>query len=285
MGRTKKSDLGGFREWLEEFGLAEGTIDVYVYDMGQAFANGGILARLRDDDLAPKTRRHILAAGRRWAEYKSDAKLLASFKRIRLPAPRRKIAKTPITRDELFDLVDEIDGADYLHDIARAQLGMMMCRGFRCGDVLRLKRKEVISALKTGTLAYEGKGRRRLEFSVLDSYRRYLEVFPEYKNWDRVEDLISPYSTPGKKRRKAAAQASTRYLHKVGKRMGLEGLYPHRLRRTYAVEYLRALKGDPEAIVKLQQHMQWASIATAMQYVDHDRGAELDVAAERMWVR
>jgi hypothetical protein len=45
------------------------------------------------------------------------------------------------------------------------------------------------------------------------------------------------------------------------------------------------MKGDPEAMVKLTQHMQWASMATAMEYIDHARGDELDVYAERIFER
>jgi integrase len=120
---------------------------------------------------------------------------------------------------------------------------------------------------------------------VIPTYRRFLEILPDYNGWDRVEDLISPRSSPGKLRRRAASKAAARALNVCAERAGIDDLYPHRLRRTYAVEYLRAMKTDPEAVVKLQQHMQWASLATAMQYVDHHRGAELDVAAEAMWAR
>jgi integrase len=286
MRTVKQRDLHGFRNWLFEFGLAEGTVDIYSRNVRLAYAEGGPLVRLRDDGLAPKTRRHILASCRRWAEYREDAKLTKSLRRLRLPPPRRKTAKIPLERDQLFALVDEIDGADYLGDAMRAQLGMMACRGFRCGDVLRLKRREIVNALGTGTLAYEAKGRRRIEFSVLGTYSRYLDIFMEYSSkWTRVEDLISPASQPGRRRRKAAAQASSRALIKCADALDIDNIHPHRLRRTYAVEYLRALQGDPEAVIKLQQHMQWATIATAMQYVDHARGAELDVAAETMWER
>jgi integrase len=65
----------------------------------------------------------------------------------------------------------------------------------------------------------------------------------------------------------------------------IEGVYPHRLRRTYATEYLRSMAGDPEAVVKLMQHMGWSNIATAMEYVNHQRGAELNAPAHRMFQR
>jgi integrase len=76
-----------------------------------------------------------------------------------------------------------------------------------------------------------------------------------------------------------------RALSTVAARLGIEDLYPHRLRRTYATEYLRALGPDSEAPIKLQQHMQWASMTTAFMYVDHPRGAALDEVAVRMLKR
>ena len=81
------------------------------------------------------------------------------------------------------------------------------------------------------------------------------------------------------------SRAVERNLVRLGVRAGIYDLYPHRLRRTYAVQYLRALKGDPEALMKLTQHMQWASMATAMEYVDHARGDELDAAAYKLFDR
>lgn len=275
----------GFRTWLGEFGLGDGTIDGYVSDVRLALEAGGPLVRLRDEELAPKTRRRSLAACRRWAEYTADPKLTASLKRLRLPPPRRKSAKVPLPKQALFDLVDEIGRADYLSEPMRGVLGMLACRGMRCGDVLRLRRSELEDAKEKNILSYEAKGKRRLEFRLLKTYRKYLVLLAELPgDWERVDELVAPAAAPGG-RRTAAARAVERALVTCGARVGVWGLYPHRLRRTYAVEYLRAMQGDPEAIIKLTQHMQWASMATAMEYVDHARGADLDGAAERIFER
>jgi integrase len=284
MATVKKRELQRFCEWLFDYGLSGGTVKLYRHDVKKAYAEGGPLKRLRNNDLAPKTLRHILAACRRWARFCNDEELLVELEKMRLPAPRRKTAKVPLARDDLFALLNEIDGADYLEEPMRAELGLMAARGFRCGDVLRLKRREVQSALRQGTLAYEAKGRRRLEFRVLPTFRSYLELLACEKRWERVEDLISPHAQE-ETRRDAAGRATARALEACGNEIGIEGLYPHRLRRTYATEYLRALGPDPFAAVKLQQHMQWASLQTAMGYVDHDRGQALDDVAERMWQR
>lgn len=277
--------IDGFRAFLEESGLAAGTVNVYASDVALALEAGSFGARLRDDELAPKTRRHILAAARHWAEYTEDAQLGKQLKKIRLPPPRRKTARVPITRDQLLELVDELARTDRVTPIMRATLAMMATRGFRCGDVLRMKRTELESAREQGVLAYEVKGKRRVEFKVIKTFRAPLLALASAPGtWTRVRDLVSPHALVASRQR-AAAKAVERALVTVGAGLGIWNLHPHRLRRTYAVEYLRSLKGDPEAIVKLTQHMQWASMATAMEYIDHARGDELDAAAEKVFER
>jgi integrase len=283
--RIHASGLASFRDWLSEHGLTKGTVDVYVRDVKKAGAAGGFLERLLDEELAPKTKRHILAASRRWAEFTDDDDLTKSLKKLRLPPARRRAAKVPLTRDELFLLVDEIARADYIDDIMRGVLGMMAFRGLRCGDVLRIRQLELVAAKENGTLSFEGKGRRRLEFKVLKTYRRSLLLLANAEGkWGRVDELVSPDAGEDG-RRSAAARAVERALTRCGIKVGIFGLYPHRLRRTYAVEYLRSMRGDPEALIKLTQHMCWASMATAMEYVDHQRGDELDSAAEKIFER
>lgn len=86
-------------------------------------------------------------------------------------------------------------------------------------------------------------------------------------------------------RRRAAARAVVRALTEVAVRCRIYGVHPHRLRRTYALEYLKGLVGDPDALMMPKQHMQWESLATAVEYVDHARGQELDDAAEKIFLR
>lgn len=284
MGQTKKDE---FEAGLLERGLMPGTIAVYLRDLELAsWSRGGLLERLRDEHLAPKTKRHILAAARHWADFAADADLTQALKKLRLPPARRKKARIPISRENLLALVDEIDRATYIDAPIRWVIGLMATRGFRVGDVLRMTRKQVDHALESATLSYLGKGRRYLQFKVIKNYRKYLQALAKEDDgaWERVDELVAPGAGEAG-RRKAAAHAVERALTKIGVHAGVLGLYPHRLRRTYATEYLRQLKGDPEAVIKLQQHMQWASVATALEYVDHARGDELDAVAEKIFER
>lgn len=284
--RVTASSLSGFQEALERRGVTPGTAKCYADDIRLAHEGGqDLIDRLLDANLAPKTRHRILSAGRQWADHTKNDELAVELKRFRLPAARRQAAKVPMERSDLHVLVDAIGTADHLSPYVRAVIGVMACRGLRSGDVLRIKRIEITRALESGVLSFEAKGRKRLEFKVTKNYRAHLVTLAGAPGrWSTVDEIISP-NADADTRRKAAARAVGRALVHMGAKAGIWGLYPHRLRRTYAVEYLRSLKGDPEAIIKLQQHMQWASAATAMEYIDHARGDELDEVAERIFER
>jgi hypothetical protein len=88
----------------------------------------------------------------------------------------RQSVKIPLEREEWFRVIDAIRDYQDLGDAMRAVLGMMAMRGFRCGDVMRMKRAEISAALETGTLSFEAKGSKRLEFAVIDTFRPHLEA-------------------------------------------------------------------------------------------------------------
>ncbi len=272
--------VDGFGAYLAGLSLGDDTVAKYVRHARVALDRGGFVARLRSH-LAPKTKRLVRAAGRHWAKYTEDQRLRDQLDGVRLPAPRRVAAKQPLTEAELYRVMDELDSARWIDDALRAVIGLMTYRGLRCGDVLRMRRDEVSRAISKSTMAFEGKGGRRLEFKVLRTYQRWLEVLIDRPRWDRIEDLISHGLQASK--RASAGRRVQRAMKKIGKALGLEGLHPHQMRRTYAVTFLLAHKGDPEALMKLTEHMQWASMTTAMQYVDHVRGDELDRVAETLF--
>jgi site-specific recombinase XerD len=283
---TTDQDLRNFAAWLKGQGLAASTADTYVHDVrGAIIAGEGFAARLLDPKLAPKTRHRLRAVGKKWAKWREDETLERELKAIKLPAARRASPKMPLSREDLFKVIDEIDRADYLEPAERAVLGMLACRGLRVGDALRIQRVELIAAIAARALVFEGKGSKRLDFPLLKTFARHIEALALVDgNWQRVEDLIAPKTEP-EKRRQTASKAIRRALAEVATQCEIVNLHPHRLRRTYAVEFLRACKNDPEAALKLREHMQWADVSTAMQYVDHVRGGELNEVAERIFER
>lgn len=282
MARVTTRQLADFEAHLLDFGRSEGTAKGYVHDVRKAYRCGGPVKRLNNDELAPKTRQRILASMRAWAKWREDGALLTKLERLRLPPADRTTEKIPLSREHWLALIHHLDESPKIYGPVRAALLLMATRGLRRGDTLRIRRDNVTRALKNGTLVYRAKGNRNMHIRVLSTYRRALEKFHTYKHWERVSLLISPKASDP---HDAAGKRVARTLDHCGVAIGLEpgDLYPHRLRRTYATLYLQQLGDAPDAVVRLQQHMGWRSLATAMQYVDHARGIELDDVAEAMF--
>lgn len=278
----------GYREWLRRRGLGDSTIHQYVFHAGRAVGGEDPFDRITDRGLSPKYRRVCKAAIISFARYneslgdKEATKTIASIKEVKLPSPVRQEVKVPLTMEQWRALRAEIDEADYISEPMRCELGLMASRGLRRGDVLRLHRKEISEALKTGTLSYVAKGERRLEFGVL-SWVGYLETlhreFSAAKGSEVVADLISPGSAE-KTRMKVAGALVVKGLRKVAAKVeGIDEIAPHDLRRTYATHYYEACGKDP---AKLQAHMCWSSLTTAMGYVNAGSRESLDAVAEEM---
>jgi len=278
---TDKS-IDGFRQWLRRRGRGDGTVKSYLYQVRRCVEFEDPVERLLDTSKSPKYVHTIAAALRAWAKYTKDKELELELSEIRLPAAKRVKERSVLTKEEWKKLRSEIDEADYITDPVRAGLGIMANRGFRRGDVLRLRKPEIASALKTGTLVYEAKGRKRLSFPLNDHWGSYLELVmktPKRVKWERVYDLVSPASKVGS-RMDTAGSTLSRALTYCGEAVGIDEIHPHLLRKTYATYFYEACK-DP---VKLKDHMQWSNIETAMLYVAASNRGELEAVAESIFV-
>lgn len=279
----EQSELDRFESWLLRYGRGQDTADQYVRKVRLAFEHDDPLRKLVDKDLSPKYLRLIKSSLSAYADFSEDAELAADLKRMKLPPPKRRKEKVPLSEMEWRELRGEISEAVYLrhHEPIRAGLNMLVCRGFRVADMLRIKRNEVSDALRRGVLDCEGKGRKRLRFTVADYWADSLETFDRnLSDWDRVEDLICPKASDAT-RRASSGKAISRALKRCGKRVGLdeEDVHPHLLRHTYATLFYNQVK-DP---AKLQAHMQWDSIEVAMGYVNAGSVEELDSVAAGMF--
>jgi integrase len=264
-------NLGKFKAWLLERGRAEGTADAYITNLRSCAADAkGLTHRLVAGDLAPNTLRTNLAALRSWALFVEDPKLSKRLGDIRLPPARRIHTKQPLAVDVLRQLIRHLKTCKMPSEAMRQVLLIMAIRGFRSGDVLRLRRTEVTRALDTGKLVYEGKGRKRIEFSA-GPFRPQLQTLAQIKGWDRVRDLIAKSDNP-----KVASVKVWRAARTAAKEVGIPDMNPHRFRHTFATRYLEQLHGDPNAIIKLQKFMGWESMNTAARYVDAVSQDELD---------
>lgn len=271
-------DPKGFAEWLKRRGRADNTVRAYVRDLRSCTQHPrGMLGKLRDR-LAPKTVRRTYAVLRSWAKFTGDQSLASELDDILLPAAKRVTARTPLGQEAWLKLMRALPLTHDVHPATRTIIEIMALRGIRVGDVLRMQRGQVERALTSGLLVIELKKRVRHEFSVrpIEPQLRHLLSWPD---WFQVMELVLPEDTEAVDPVAAAGMAIWRALQKVGDVAGIENLHPHRLRRTYATEFLAEVGGDLE---KLRQHMGWADLATAAGYADHDRRVELDAVAAAM---
>lgn len=241
---------------------------------------------MTSSEYSPNYRRHLIACVRVWAQFNEDGDLLLRLGDIKLPPPIAKDVREPFEIEEWFAIREAIDQATYLSDAKRHVCALIALRGIRCGDVLRLTKRDISRALDTGVLAFESKGERWQSYSAAPM-QTYLEGLLGLR-WvaKRVRNLVCPNSndrccqtTAGREIRRAF----DRVADEIG--MAPEDLYAHRFRHTYATYFLQKMEGDPEAIFKLQQQMGWARLDTAANYLRRSRRKELDDIESRLLSR
>lgn len=267
-------NLQDFRVWMLERGRSEGTADLYITNIKTCAADKrGMTARLVGGKLAPNTLRLNLASLRAWARFTEDVKMQRRLADIRLPAARRVTSKPPLELEQWRKVVAHLQTCK-MDEAMRQVLLIMALRGMRSGDVLRMTKAEVQRAVDTGKLIYEGKGRKRIEFSAkpLMAPLRALAAMP---GWSRVRDLIA-------ERPSTAKLKVWRCSRRTAKQVGIKEMNPHRYRHTFATNYLKQLAGDPNAIIKLQKYMAWESMSTAARYVDSVSQDQLDVVGDEL---
>jgi integrase len=155
-------------------------------------------------------------------------------------------------------------------------LQLQMATGHRVGDILRISKRGLRDAMRTGILQMERKGGNYIEVPLAGAQ----------ETWDRlrdawhgdsapsVADWVSPGGGFGAESGFGAYRKVSRYMKKLGERLELDGrVHTHRLRRTVGVRAL-AMTKDVHAVQQLLGH---ASIQTTLGYVDELRAD--DVAA------
>lgn len=272
-----EKNLTAFRKWLAQRGRSDGTADLYAYNLASCASDRkGLTNRLVARKLSPNSLRTNRAALRAWALFSGDDELRKRVNDIRLPPARRVRTKEPLDRATWTKTIAHLESSKEVPIALRHVILIMAKRGMRVSDVLRIQRDAVKRAISSGKLAYEGKGRKRIEISA-NPIMAELEALNEFWDWDKVGDLVSDGEGP-----RAAARRVWRHSRRSGAKAGVLEMNPHRYRHTYATNFLAELQGDPNAIVKLQRFMGWESMNTAARYVDHIEQDELDAVGDRL---
>jgi integrase len=289
-------DLDGFHAWLHKRGRSR-SADQYRRVVGRWLNDPeSEEAKMTARRLSPNYRRFLVACIRSWAKYTKNNDLKEKLEDIKLPAPVARDVREPFELEEWFDIRDAIADDPTIGDAKKHVCGIIAMRGIRCGDVLRLTKRDISRALDTGTLKFESKGERWQSFSA-EPLREHLEGLlacdwtrrnirrstDKAHHPTRVCNLICPGSTYGNAQA-TAGRVIRKVFDMLAEKLDMEpeDLYAHRFRHTYATYFLQEMKGDPEAIFKLQQQMGWARLDTAANYLRRSRREELDEVEERL---
>jgi integrase len=274
-------NLERFKTWMLGRGRGEDTVRIYCSHLRSSATDPKGLTHRLVGKLAPKTKRTNLAALAAWARFAKDDELRAELEEIRLPPARRMTAKFPLAVADWKKYVQHLrDSKMPTRDYALRQVMVIVAiRGLRCSDALRIRKREINAALATGKLVFEGKRGKRTEFAAAPMLRELTALSEIPGQWDYVREVVCPDSSSPAR---TAANRVWRRMKSEAAKVGISGVYPHQLRRTYATNYLEQLQGDPRAIIKLQKHMDWESMATAASYADAVDSSELDQVGERM---
>lgn len=232
---------------------------------------------LTSSEFAPNYRRHIAACLRSWARFSKDEALLSRLEDVKLPAPVPRDIREPLEFEKWVEVREFIENSN-LKPAKRAVCAIIAVRGIRCGDVLRLKKKDLSDAVSSGTLVFEAKGERWLRYNARPLIT-YLEVLLSYrwKNAKRVRNLVCPKSREDKCQ-DTAGREIRRAFDSIAVQVGMDpgDLFAHRFRHTYSTYFLLQMAGDPEAVFKLQEQMGWARLDTAANYLRRSRREELN---------
>ena len=263
--KAEALDLEGLDAWLEARGRSPATRRSYVSQLRSASSIQGGLERLRAPGLAPKSRRVLRAALVAYARYVKDGALETQLRDLKLPPARRVEVRTALSDVEFGALVTFLARAKPSPE--KAVLQILLLRGLRLSDVLRVERQAVVQALKTGVLVCVVKGGQMQQYSCA-TVRDPLVYLASVRGWTQLCDLIAPESRADI-RVEAAGREIRRILADAAKRAGIKTrVFPHRLRRTVATRFARVVGGDA---FKLKALLGWQSIASVAEYVEVSR--------------
>lgn len=282
---SKDESVDGFHAWLCRRGRGR-SADHYLRVVSRWLDDPEEIEELMiSTSYSPNYRRNLIACVRQWAKYTKDDDLTEQLEEIKMPAAVPRDVREPFEIGEWFELRAAIDNQPHLTEAKRNVCALIALRGIRCGDILRLTKKDLKRALETGTLSFESKGERWQKFNAAPLIPYLQGLLDCWTHGKRVSNLVSPASLGSEKTCQASAgRAIRKVFDEIASNLDMEPteLYAHRFRHTYATYYLQEMKGDPEAMFKLQQQMGWARLDTAANYLRRSRQDELDEVEQRL---
>lgn len=242
--RWYEQKLGTFVEWAGE---REGDARLSHLDLGHVRAF--LLERQALGRTAFTTRGYaqVLKGFGTWlAEegYVAQSPLL----RLTLPKVPRYVVK-PLTPADVASLLLAVKPRSARGARDLAILLLLLDTGMRLGELVSMTTVEADEAVRGGFFRVMGKGARErylpLGKATRDALRRYVDV---YRPPALTEALLL-----GSGGRPIRAEGVRQVVRRVARRAGIAGVHPHRLRHTFAVNYI-ANGGDAMTLQRILGH-------------------------------
>ena len=189
---------------------------------------------------------------------------VSPLRRLQLPRVPKYVVK-PLSDDEVSALISAIKPRSAAGTRDLALLLLLLDTGARLGEVARLTTADVEDAIRDGLFKVMGKGSRErylpLGKAARDALRRYTHVY----RFDARADALFL----GRNGRPLAREGLRQIIRRVASRAGVEGVHPHRLRHTFAVNYL-INGGDAMTLQRILGH---STLEMVRNYVSFDHRA------------
>jgi len=186
------------------------------------------------------------------------------LRRLQLPRVPKYVV-TPLSDDEVSALISAIKLRSAAGTRDLALLLLLLDTGARLGEVARLNTADTEDAIRDGLFKVMGKGSRErylpLGKAARDALRRYAHV---YRPDARSDALFLGHTG-----RPLATEGLRQIIRRVASRAGVEGVHPHRLRHTFAVNYL-INGGDAMTLQRILGH---STLEMVRNYVSFDHRA------------
>src|SRR5699024_8689885 len=147
-----------------------------------------------------------------------------------------------------------------------AMLEVFFASGCRIGEVQRTNINDVNWTDRSMTIVGKGDKERTVFFDVRCGI--YLNTYLAERNDDSAALFVTErrYKSEGGQPRRMSKDGMRWTLNRIAKRAGIDNVYPHRLRHTFAMHMLR--NGAPLEVI--QQFMGHANLETTRIYSDYN---------------
>ena len=199
--------------------------------------------------------------------------------RLQLPRVPKYLVK-PLSGGEVSALIGAIKPRAAAGTRDLALLLLLFDTGARLGEVARLTEADAEDAIRDGLFKVMGKsvaGTLPSSWEAArDAIRRYTQI---YRPDDRADALFL-----GRNGRPLASEGLRQIIRRVARRAGVDGVHPHRLRHTFAVNYL-VNGGDAMTLQRILGH---STLEMVRRYVNFDHRAikdrhSLASPSDRFW--